>query len=205
MFVVKRVDKALQITGPLSGRNQRAEIPFDRVIRQFLGMLIGRTQSVGRTVDRLVRQHGVERFAQSPGFHHCYKRLEGYWWPVVVRVAIGKREGSNAFWIESAKYLTDSAPAVISDDIHLIDGQGVEKLGKHFRIRGNRYILIGADFRVAMRQEINCDGPAYIGKRLLLMTPEIAVQQHAVHEQRGRPGTSIGIADAPRRSTHALL
>src|SRR5215831_8747232 len=150
MFVVKRVDKALQITGALFGRNQRPEIPFDRVIRQCLGVLIGRTQSVGRTVDRLVRQHGVDRFAQSPGFDHCHKRLERYWWPVVVRVAIGKREASNAFWIESTEYLTDSAPAVISDDIHLTDGQGVEKLCEHFRIRGNRYILTGADFRVAV-------------------------------------------------------
>src|SRR3984957_1775808 len=205
MFVVERVDKMFQIPGALLGSNQRGGVPFVCVIRKFLGVLIGWTQSVGRTVDRLVRQHGVERFAQSPGFHHCYKRLEGYRWPVVVRVAIGKREASNAFWIESTKYLTDSASAVISDDIHLIDGQGVEKLGEHFRIRGNRYILTGVDFRVAVSQQINCDGTAYIRQCLLLMTPEIAVQQHAVHEQRDRPRTTIGIADASRRSTHALF
>jgi hypothetical protein len=41
-----------------------------------------------RNQDRLVRQRGVEHFAQSPGFHHCYKRLERYRWPVVVRVAL---------------------------------------------------------------------------------------------------------------------
>src|SRR5260221_14667352 len=116
MFVVKRVDKALQITSALFGRNQRAKIPFDRVIRQFLGVLIGRAQSVGRTVDRLVRQHGIERFAQSPGFHHCDKRLERYRWAVVVRVVTGKGEAWNVFGIESTEYLTDSAPAVISDD-----------------------------------------------------------------------------------------
>src|SRR5260370_17610484 len=107
--------------------------------------------------------------------------------------------------MESTEYLTDSAPAVISDDIRLIDGQGVEKLCEHFRIRGNRYVLTGADFRVAVRQEINCDGPAYIRQCLLLMTPEIAVQQHAVDEQRDRPRTTTGIADVSHQNTHPLL
>src|SRR6516225_496100 len=193
MLVVEGVDKALQIAGALLGSNQRAEISFDRFIRELLGVLIGWTQGVGRTVYRLVGQHSFERFAQPPGFHHCHKGLECYRWPVIVRITVGKYEASNAFWIESAEYLSDSAPTVISDDIHLIDGQRVEKLAEHFRIRGNRYILAGLDFRVAVRQQINCDGAAYIRKCLLLMTPEIAVQQHAVHEQCHQSCTAIGI------------
>src|ERR1700730_6518515 len=49
MFVVEGVDKTFQITGALVGSNQPAEIILDSDIRQFLGVLIGRTQSVGRT------------------------------------------------------------------------------------------------------------------------------------------------------------
>src|ERR1700722_8816303 len=100
MFVVEGVDKTFQITGALLGSNQRAEIPFDCVIRQFLGVLVGRTQSGGSKVDCLVRKNGMGGLAPAPSFPHWYKRVEVYRWPFVVPFAIGKREASNAFWIE---------------------------------------------------------------------------------------------------------
>jgi hypothetical protein len=74
-----------------------------------------------------------------------------------VRVAVRERESSNAFRVESREYLGDTAATIVSDKIHLIDVQRIEKFAKHLGIRGDRYVLVRRDFRVAVRKQVDRD------------------------------------------------
>src|ERR1700722_8371513 len=198
MLGVESLDKALQVTGTLVRSKEGTEVVVDRFIRHVFWVLIRRTQRTWRTVHRLVREHRFERAAQTSGFHHRNKGLEGLGRPVVVRVAVRERESSNAFRVESREYLGDTAATIVSDKVHLIDVQRIEKLAKHLGIRGDRYVLVRRDFRVAVRKQVERDRAAKIRKSRLLVTPKKSVQQYAVHEQCNRTRSLVGIADTPR-------
>ena len=74
-----------------------------------------------------------------------------------MRVAVRERETSDAFRVESREYLGDTAATIVSDKIHLIDVQRLEKFAKHLRICRDRYVLVGRDFRVAVRKQVDRD------------------------------------------------
>src|ERR1700722_10549875 len=175
MLVVESLDKALQVTGTLVRSKEGTEVVFDRFIGHVFWVLIRRTQRTWRTVYRLIREHRFERAAQTSGFHHRNKGFERLGRPVVVRVAVRERESSNAFRVESRKYLADTAATIVSDQIHLIDVQRIEKLAKHLGIRCDRYVLVRRDFRVAVRKQVDSDAPADVGQVRQLMAPQMSV------------------------------
>src|SRR5262245_18249361 len=95
MVVVESCQEPLQVTRALLGPDQRAEISLNRVITQLFRMFIRRSKSLRRPIDTLVCQHRVEGSTQTAGCSHGQKRLEGLWWPVVMRVAVGERQSAN--------------------------------------------------------------------------------------------------------------
>jgi hypothetical protein len=92
-----------------------------------------------------------------------------------VRVAVRERETSNALRVESRENLGDTAATIVSDEIHLIDIQRIEKFAKHLGVRGDRYVLVRRDFRVAVRKQVDCDRAAKIRESRLLVTPKMSV------------------------------
>ena len=114
-----------------------------------------------------------------------------------MRVAIRQREAAKTLRIESREYLADAAAAVVTDHIGLVDVQRAEKFVEHFGICQNRHVLGRCDFRVPVREQIDRDRPAHIRQIGLLVTPKVAVHQHAMNKQRNRSGAFIGVADTP--------
>src|ERR1700737_5340569 len=103
-----------------------------------------------------------------------------------MRIAVSEREASNAFRIESGEYLGDAAAAVISDDIHLIDVQRIEKVVEHLCICCDRHILVGCDVGVSVREQVDRYRAANTRQSRLLVTPEKAVHQYAAPKKSNR-------------------
>src|SRR5260370_17577516 len=122
-----------------------------------------------------------------------------------MRVAIGEREAANALRIQRCENLRNAATAVVAYEIHLVDVQGIEKFLEHLRIGRHGYVLIRCDFRVAMRKQVDGDATPDVRQIRQLMTPQIAVQQNAVHEQRDSSAALFPVADAARWGLHATL
>jgi len=99
-----------------------------------------------------------------------------------VGVAIGQSQAADLLGIRGREDLTDPSAAVVSDQVHLIDVQGVEKLFEHLRVRRDRNVLFRRDFGVAMGQQINGDAPPDIRQLRQLVTPQMTIQEHAVHK-----------------------
>ena len=91
-------------------------------------------------------------------------------------IAIGESQAADALWIQSGEDLGNAAATVVTDQIHLIDMQGVEKFIQHLRVGGNRHVLIRCDFSVTVREQINCDAAANVGQIGQLVTPQMSVQ-----------------------------
>jgi len=87
----------------------------------------------------------------------------------------------------------------------LSDVQRIEKFLEHLRIGRHGYVLIRCDFRVAMRKQVHGYAATDVGQIRQLMTPQIAVQQNAMHEQRNRSCPLLRVADTARRGPHATL
>src|SRR5713226_9393140 len=101
-----------------------------------------------------------------------------------MRVAIGEREAANALRIQRGENLCNTATAVVADEIHLVNVQGIEKFLEHLRVGRDGNVLVGRDFGVAMRKKVHSYAAPDVGQIRQLTTPQIAVQQNAVHEQR---------------------
>src|SRR5216684_1362340 len=120
-------------------------------------------------------------------------------------VAIGEREAANALRIQRGENLRNAATAVVADEVHLVDVQGIEKFLEHLRIGRHGYILIRRDFGVAVCKQVHGYAPPDIGQVRQLMTPQMAVQQNAMYEQRDRSRALFRVADAARSGLHATL
>src|SRR5260370_21022956 len=120
-------------------------------------------------------------------------------------VAIGEREAANAVRIERGEKLRNAATAVVADEVHLVDVQGIEKLLEHLRSGGHGYVLVRRDFGVAVWKQVHGYAPPDIGQVRQLMTPQMAVQQNAMHEQRNRSRPLFRVADTARSGLHATL
>src|SRR5258707_12597032 len=116
-----------------------------------------------------------------------------------MRVAIGEREAANALRIQRRENLRNAATAVVAYEIYLVDVQGIEKFLEHLRIGRHGYVLIRCDFRVAMRKQVHGYAAPDVGQLRQLMTPQIAVQQNAMHEQRDWTRAFFRVADTARR------
>jgi hypothetical protein len=57
--------------------------------------------------------------------------------------------------MERCEDLGDSATAVVSDHIDLIDLQCVERFRQHLGICSHRNVLIGSDLAVAVREQVD--------------------------------------------------
>jgi hypothetical protein len=55
--------------------------------------------------------------------------------------------------------LSDRTPAVVGDQIHVIDPQVIEKGVRHLNLRGRREALPGSDLGVTQAQEIEGNAP----------------------------------------------
>src|SRR5215471_5371224 len=53
-----------------------------------------------------------------------------------------------------------------------------------------------------MSQQIHSDAAPDVGQIRELMTPQKAVEQHSVYEQRDRPGALLRVADSARGGLH---
>lgn len=71
-------------------------------------MFVGRPQRRLRAIDRLVGEHRVQRIPQTAGFRHLDKRHEGLGRPIVVGIAIGQRQRTDAIRIECGEDLGDA-------------------------------------------------------------------------------------------------
>ena len=80
-----------------------------------------------------------------------------------MRITIRKRQTANALRIQRGKNLRNAASAVIADEIHFVDVQGIEKFLKHLRVRRHGHVLIRRDFSVAMRKQVDGYAASDIG------------------------------------------
>src|SRR5579862_9552844 len=119
VLVIERREEPLQIKRALLGTDERTQVLVDGLIRDTLWVFIRRPQGLRRAINRLVRQHRVERSTQTAGCRHRQERLEGFGWPIVVGVAVGKGESANALRIQRSKDLSDAAAAVVAHEIYL--------------------------------------------------------------------------------------
>src|SRR5712675_1792875 len=99
----------------------RTQIRFDILVRHFLWVLIGGTERARRTKDCLVGKHSVQSIFEATRNGHVHERLESLRRPVVVRVAVGDSQRSDATGIERGEYLRDAAATVVADEIDLLD------------------------------------------------------------------------------------
>src|SRR5882762_1915013 len=74
-----------------------------------------------------------------------------------------------------------------SSQVYPPDIQGIENFPEHVRIGRHGYLLIRGDLGVSMRKQVHGNAATDVGQMSQLMAPYMAIQQHAVHEKRGRP------------------
>src|ERR1700733_15340763 len=91
MLVVESQNEALQIAGALLRSDKWTHVCFDGFICYFLWMLIGRSKRPGGSIDIFIREHCFQGPSKSSGCYHGHERLECFWGPVIVRIAV--REG----------------------------------------------------------------------------------------------------------------
>ena len=121
-----------------------------------------------------------------------------------MNVAVGQRQASDALRVQRTEDLRDAASAVISDEIRLFHVQRIEKLLEHLCVCRDGHVLIARDVRLAVRQQVDGNAAPDVREVCQLMSPEVLIQQHAVHEQRNRPGALLGVCNAPRRCLNGL-
>src|SRR6202040_970057 len=90
-----------------------------------------------------------------------------------------------------------------TDQVNLIDPQGIEYLSEHVSVSGDGDVLIWFDLRIAMRQQVHRNAATDIRQSGQLVTPEMLVQHYTVDKQRHRAGARLGIADTARRGLDA--
>jgi len=83
--------------------------------------------------------------------------------------------------------LGDAAAAVVGDHVDLIEPQAVAERRQHLGLGGEGDVLVGGYPGGAMRHQIDGNAAAPVGDPIDDMPPEIAVQHHAMDEQRRRP------------------
>jgi hypothetical protein len=120
-----------------------------------------------------------------------------------VGVAVGEREAAHALRIQCGENLCNTAAAVVAHKIYLINVQAIEKFLEHVRIGRYGHVLVRRDFGIAMRKQIHGYTAPDVRQIRQLMTPQMPVQQHAMHEQRDWPCALLCVADTPRRGLHA--
>ena len=99
-----------------------------------------------------------------------------------MRVAVGESEGAHSFRVQRRKDLRNPAATVVGDQVNLIDLQCIQKLLQHLGVRGRGQVLAGLDLGFSVREQVNRYATPNIRQRSHLMTPEMSVEQHAVHE-----------------------
>ncbi len=147
--------------------------------RQF-GMVEGRLENPrNRPVARMLHQR-----------QHLWRR------PAVMDVAIGQHQRSQPFRVMRGEDLRNGAAAVIGDQIDLVDAERVQHLGDHLRLRGEGNILRRRNLGVAEPHQVDGDTAPPMLDAVDDMAPVIAVDRHAMDEQRHRPFTLLEIGDA---------
>ena len=110
-------------------------------------------------------------------------------------VAVGEGETADALRVQRGEDLRDAAAAVVADEVHAVDVQGIEKFLEHLRIGRHGHILIRRDFGVTMRKQVHGYTAPNVGLLRQLMTPQMPVQQYAMDEQRDRSCALFHVAD----------
>jgi hypothetical protein len=105
--------------------------------------------------------------------------------------------------IRCGEDLCNPATAVVAHEIHPVDAHGVENFLEHVRIGRHGDVLIRRDFGVAMRKQVHGYTAPDVGQIRQLMTPQMPVQQHAMHEQRDGSSALFRVANTARRSLYA--
>lgn len=196
--------EAFEVPHALRWREEWLEIRIYGIVRQCAGTLVRRSERGRRAIERLVRVHLLQGARKTTCFRHGQKRLERLGWPVVVRVAVGQRETSNAGRVQRREDQRDAAAAVIPDEIHTLYPQGVDELHQHFGVCRRRHVLCRCDLCVPMRQQVDRDTPPHVTEVRELVPPEMAVHQHAMNEERDGTGALFDVADASRRCCDAV-
>ncbi len=110
-------------------------------------------------------------------------------------VAIGQDQRPQPVRIMRGENLRDGAAAVVADQIDLVDAQRIDDLGDHARLRRERDILRRSDVGVAEPHQVDGDTAPPMPDLVDDMTPVIAVERHAVDEERHRPVALLDIGD----------
>ena len=95
-----------------------------------------------------------------------------------------------------ASFATGDPAAVVANEVHLFNLEGIEKLPEHGRLRIRGDVLGRLDLTCPVSQEVNRDTTAHICESRQLVTPQIAVKQDAVNEEGHRALAMFDVADA---------
>src|SRR3989442_1571748 len=80
--------------------------------------------------------------------------------PVVVRIAVGERQGPQPLGVPGGEELRDPAAAVVADQVDGAQLERVAELGQHAGLRGERDVPVGADLGVAEAHQIERNAAA---------------------------------------------
>src|SRR6266849_3004653 len=145
-----------------------------------------------------VLEHALADRAEMASFRQVVQRPSLFWRPIVVGIAIGERETPDALRVACGKNLSDSAAAVVGDDIHLVEFHGLAERCEHARLGVERKVLVRAGACSPMRENIDRYAAPGVGNPLDQPVPEMAVQQNAMNEDCHRSRSGFPIRDVSK-------
>jgi DNA-binding NarL/FixJ family response regulator len=136
---------------------------------------------------------------QVPGPGQLDGRLEPLGRDVVAGVAVGEGKRGQAFRVAGGEDLGDGPAGVVRDEIDAGQPQRDAEVLKAGGQGGERQVLFGGHWALAMQREVDGDVAALAGmlrrQRADDIAPQVGVGGDAVHEQGGRPGSDVEVAD----------
>jgi hypothetical protein len=169
----------------------------DRFVRRVLR--IGErlaAQPFFRARQRRVRDRRREpRFGELAFAGGSENRLQRRRRAVGLDIAIRQKHRADALRIAQNEQLRHRAPAVIGDEIDLLDRKRIEQRRQHFDLCARRAALPRRDLRESQSQEIGRHAAPLAGEPIERTAPLKAAEREAVQEQRRVARAALDIRD----------
>src|SRR5947209_9436492 len=91
--------------------------------------------------------------------------------------------------------LSQGAAAVVADEIDLREVERLTEHLEHLRDLGKGEVRVCCGSGLAVSEEVDRDAAADVAQPGEDVTPEVAVEKHAVHEQRGRTAAPLLVSN----------
>jgi hypothetical protein len=111
-----------------------------------------------------------------------------------VHVAVGQHQAAPADGVVGGEDLGYADPGVVGDQVDAVDAERVQETDEGGGLVVEGDALAGGGDRLAVAQEIHREIAADVGEHFQLVSPEVPVDDDAVHVQRDRRVGVAGLA-----------